>query len=193
MALKKCKECDNDVSSKAESCPKCGAVLKKKRKKTSSFTYVVLCFFLIVAMYAYKDGEDKKKDEETLKHLPTSLVADISPVGQLGEVFSLPSDYTDLQRDKIVKDIKGETVQWTLPVYDVRKVGTSYRIQTEARFAIGGATPMVGAIVTIYPRNKEETSYIENLKTGDWFQFKGVINGTSMRHIDVRPAILILK
>jgi len=30
MALKKCKECGNEVSTKAESCPKCGAVLKKK-------------------------------------------------------------------------------------------------------------------------------------------------------------------
>lgn len=30
MAMKKCKECGNDVSTQAESCPKCGAVLKKK-------------------------------------------------------------------------------------------------------------------------------------------------------------------
>jgi hypothetical protein len=30
MAMKKCKECGNEVSTKAESCPKCGAVLKKK-------------------------------------------------------------------------------------------------------------------------------------------------------------------
>ena len=30
MALIKCKECGNEVSSKAESCPKCGAKVKKK-------------------------------------------------------------------------------------------------------------------------------------------------------------------
>lgn len=30
MAMKKCKECGNEVSTKAESCPNCGAVLKKK-------------------------------------------------------------------------------------------------------------------------------------------------------------------
>ena len=30
MAIKQCKECGNDVSTKAEACPKCGAVLKKK-------------------------------------------------------------------------------------------------------------------------------------------------------------------
>ena len=30
MALKQCKECDHKVSSKADSCPNCGAVLKPK-------------------------------------------------------------------------------------------------------------------------------------------------------------------
>lgn len=30
MAIKKCKECSNEISTKAESCPKCGAVIKKK-------------------------------------------------------------------------------------------------------------------------------------------------------------------
>lgn len=43
MALKKCKECGNDVSTKAASCPKCGAVLKHK---TGCFTYLVfICLF----------------------------------------------------------------------------------------------------------------------------------------------------
>lgn len=30
MAMGKCKECGNEVSTKAEACPKCGAVLKEK-------------------------------------------------------------------------------------------------------------------------------------------------------------------
>jgi len=30
MSLKKCKECGKDISTEAESCPKCGAVFKKK-------------------------------------------------------------------------------------------------------------------------------------------------------------------
>jgi hypothetical protein len=38
MVMKKCKECGNDVSTKAESCPKCGAVLKKK---TGCLGYIV--------------------------------------------------------------------------------------------------------------------------------------------------------
>ena len=48
MALKKCKECGEQVSSKAEACPKCGA---KTPKKTSPVTWLVL-FFIIFVVYS---------------------------------------------------------------------------------------------------------------------------------------------
>lgn len=41
MALVKCKECGSDVSTKAKTCPKCGA---KAPKKTSLFTWIVTGF-----------------------------------------------------------------------------------------------------------------------------------------------------
>ncbi len=41
MALVKCKECGQEVSQKAGSCPKCGAPIKKK---TSLFTWIVAIF-----------------------------------------------------------------------------------------------------------------------------------------------------
>ncbi len=41
MALVKCKECGQEVSQKAGSCPKCGAPIKKK---TSLFTWIVAVF-----------------------------------------------------------------------------------------------------------------------------------------------------
>ena len=43
MALKKCKECGNEVSTKAASCPKCGAVLKKK---TGCLGYIGAAFLI---------------------------------------------------------------------------------------------------------------------------------------------------
>lgn len=43
MAMTKCKECGTQISTKAESCPHCGA----KRKKTSLLTWLFLIFFVI--------------------------------------------------------------------------------------------------------------------------------------------------
>ncbi len=48
MALVKCKECGEEVSTKAKTCPKCGA---KASKKTSLFAWLVLAF-LIFVVYA---------------------------------------------------------------------------------------------------------------------------------------------
>ena len=45
MAMKKCKECDKDISSKAKTCPYCGA---PNKKKFGIFTYVIVGFFALV-------------------------------------------------------------------------------------------------------------------------------------------------
>lgn len=47
MALKQCKECGNEVSTKAESCPKCGAILKKKMGCLGQIISVFLVLFIL--------------------------------------------------------------------------------------------------------------------------------------------------
>ncbi len=47
MALTKCKECGEQISTKAETCPKCGA---KPPKKTSLITWIVLAFVVFVVI-----------------------------------------------------------------------------------------------------------------------------------------------
>lgn len=47
MALQKCKECGNEISSQASSCPKCGAPVKKSTKKPSG------CLVLIIVLIAF--------------------------------------------------------------------------------------------------------------------------------------------
>ena len=49
MALVKCKECGEQVSTKAKNCPKCGA---RVPKKTSLFTWLVLIFIILIVYVA---------------------------------------------------------------------------------------------------------------------------------------------
>ena len=60
MAMKKCKECGKEISTKAVSCPGCGAISKKK---TGCFTWLVAGFFIIVMISVFKnydyDGVNK--------------------------------------------------------------------------------------------------------------------------------------
>lgn len=50
MALVKCKECGSEISTKAESCPKCGAKIKKKGMGCGSLLVIVILAFIVIAM-----------------------------------------------------------------------------------------------------------------------------------------------
>lgn len=51
MALKKCEECGNEVSTKAKKCPNCGA---KAPKRTSILTWSVLVIIIFVAYSSWQ-------------------------------------------------------------------------------------------------------------------------------------------
>ena len=116
MALMKCQECGNDVSTEASACPKCGAKPKPK-KKLSSIVFGVIILFLIIGWIA--NSSDKKLDstmpnqEATpakeifkisaqdlyLKYEKNEVAADNEFHGKIievtGEVASIDKDFMD--------------------------------------------------------------------------------------------------
>ena len=59
MALKKCKECGEKVSSKAKNCPNCGAPVKKRsmiKKFLGWFILIILIFVVLSAMFGGGGG-----------------------------------------------------------------------------------------------------------------------------------------
>ena len=55
MAIKQCKECGNQVSDKAQSCPSCGA---KQPKKMGIFAWIAIIFVGMLVIGAIADGGD---------------------------------------------------------------------------------------------------------------------------------------
>lgn len=130
--------------------------------------------------------EKAQQVASALDTMANAQAASISPSGKISEVFSLGSKNTDIQRENMEKELKGKIVQWTLPVYEVRKTDENmYRVQTKS------GTRYVGAFLTLHTRSVEESAYVESLRTGNMISFKGRINGTTMRNIDVDPAVLV--
>lgn len=135
-------------------------------------------------------GEGKSK-ADTLVELANAQPSVLRPEGELSELFMLGSKNTDLQRENKLKEIKGQVVQWQLPVYEVARSGDVYKVQTKAGAKVGTfGQNLVGAFIYITPRSDAERQTIEALKTGDLILFKGRIAGTSMRSLEMKPAIL---
>lgn len=116
----------------------------------------------------------------------------LKPDGELAEIFTIGSDHTDLQRQLKLKEIIGKTVEWHLPVYEVRQSGSAYVVQTS--HTLKGdlfGKKLVGTFIHITPRNESDRRLVEGLKTGSLISFRGTIVGASLRNLDIRPAVLV--
>lgn len=128
----------------------------------------------------------EKEKQDKIKALETATPSDLVPYGDLANKFNLMSEHTDIQRENTEKEITGQVVQWTLNVYEVKKNSSGYRVQTDMKTS-------VGTFIDIFPKNDEERSEIEALKEGDSISFRGYIDGVSLRHIEISPAVLIAR
>ena len=61
MALVKCNECGNEISSTASRCPKCGTRTLNSKRKRKRFTIIVVAILLFgimgYAVYSYYDWQ----------------------------------------------------------------------------------------------------------------------------------------
>jgi hypothetical protein len=68
MALKKCKECGNEVSTKAKKCPMCGAPVKSS-SSSGCFPTIAIIFIIVfvVGLIGTILSENEKSEEEIRK------------------------------------------------------------------------------------------------------------------------------
>jgi len=159
----------------------------KKLKMGMFLKLMILIIIIIVAVVALGPSQEEKSNSANavLDNISTGTPSNLKTSGELADIFSYGSDNTDLQRENKEKEIKGSLVDWTLEVYEVTKRSENkYRIQT-------AGTNMVGTFLSITTRSKEEVTYIESLKTKDMVHVRGLITGTSMRNINIEPAIFV--
>lgn len=221
MALISCEECGSEVSSKAKTCPKCGVrILAEPIGCGMTIGVVVVSVIIIpvilsVSLSGTGDGASslgenspptlnrdrgltlppvERVNLSPLKQLKDSKPSGLSPDGDLAEMFSYGSDFTDLQRELKLKEIHGQVVEWYLPVYEVRKSGDTYTVQTDRHYRDDRhKRRVIGTLLRVSPTSEGDVAYIESLKTGDVVRAKGVIGGSTMRSLEIAPAILIYK
>ena len=183
---KECPSCSKEVSKSAKKCPHCGHKLKMGIMLKMLITIAVL---VGLGMVLSPSAEDKAKELTVkLNNMANAQPEKIYPNGKLKAIFAMGGNYTDIQRDNKEKEIQDKIVSWRLSVYEVSKRDENiYKIQTRA------TSKNIGTFITIHARSPEEASYLEGLKTGNIVSFKGRIDGTTMRNISIKDAVLVSK
>jgi hypothetical protein len=94
---------------------------------------IALIFYFITGSNPINFFNNSKTTTYTLEELISSPVVNIDPE-KLTPIFEYFSDYTDLQREKIEKDLKGKVIIWNLEVYDVKstKNPNIFQVQTSS-------------------------------------------------------------
>jgi hypothetical protein len=128
-------------------------------------------------------GSGESKPKVDLK----TAAADGPSAAELAPIFELGGKATDLQREEKEKAIKGKVVDWKgLKVYEVGKSGDKcFKIQTST------AANAPGTFTKVCPDDETMRAKIAALKTDDLINVRGVIEGVSMRNINLDPAMVI--
>ena len=120
MALKKCKECDHEVSSKAVKCPNCGAPLKRKGMGCGAlilFGFLIAMFVGFIGSIIDDDKPKKTKSTSTSKQAPKKPTEIVSNSGWDASVYQVERYLKDN-----LKDPKSyEAIEWS----KVQKVNLS--------------------------------------------------------------------
>ena len=109
------------------------------------------------------------------------------------EAFALNSRSTDVQRQMLEQALIGHTVEWSIPVFDVKLDGARFLVQSsEFPVADGEAVPLLRVMAYITPQSEADDALLRNVKTGDTLRIRGVVQEIRLRtFVVVVPGVVV--
>lgn len=127
--MTKCKTCSADVSTSAETCPSCGAKLKRKMGCLGKVLVTGLIFFVLAigAIMAMDTGNQQQEAQ-----VAALAVSDLA-FEALDVIYNLESTYTDLQKEEEWKNYEGKKVKWTGEVSSIDEMFGTMTLQVKMK------------------------------------------------------------
>lgn len=124
MALVKCKECGEQISTSAKSCPKCGA---KPPRKTSLFTWIAL-FIIILAGYTASQISSTSTSSAGGQSSQSRSSSASSGSGQSGSPLAAAASKPQWEASTSVDQMSGKRKAFASSptVYPTKKMGFPY-------------------------------------------------------------------
>lgn len=110
----------------------------------------------------------------------------LSPRGRIADAFGLISEQTRLQREALETEIKGQIIQWTLPVYEVQNDDSRLLVQTAS---YDGNVDISCVVPDPTP---DDLAKAMQLEPGQLITCKGRIKGARfMTGLEISPAAIM--
>jgi len=176
--LKKCKSCGKNLVGSAKECPFCG-----ERLKSGLFFKLTISMGLLALIGTLAIPSPKNQ----LKDIQKIATAPLDPINtsELAIICNNPNADMSNQAEIKEKEIKGKIVEWELEVLVVARLPDHYKILTKP------TSNLPGTLLTLYPQNGQQMTYIDSVKPGTIIKIKGKIEGILQGRIRINPALLI--
>lgn len=156
----------------------------------------LVCVVLPVMLFGCGDVSDVKQSKQEMKEQLTEIrSAKVNPVTpeQISEAFALGSDFTDLQRGIILKELVGSVVEWRLPVYEIELADGLYKITSQPiPIKSKKAVQLLRVAVFVSPLSDADNDLMRKTKTNEIITIRGIVRDIVLRTVVViEPAVLV--
>lgn len=141
-----------------------------------------LGFIAIICTLAIPNPKDQIKND--IKKIAVSSLDDIN-ASELAKRLNNQNLDVSNQEEIIKKEIQGKIVEWELEILVVVNSQDYYKIVTKPN------SDYPGTLLTLYPQNRQQVTYMDNVHPGTSIKVKGKIAGILQRRIKINPTLLM--
>ena len=141
-----------------------------------------LGIFAIICTLAIPNPIDQKKNE--IKKIVAASPDEINS-RELATFLDNQNINVSSQEDILEKEIQGKIVEWELEILVVANLSDHYKILTKP------TSKYPGTLLTLYPQNSQQVTYMDNVVPGSRIRIKGKIAGILQGRIQINPTLLI--
>ncbi|MDP2829487.1 MAG: hypothetical protein Q8O37_12875 [Sulfuricellaceae bacterium] len=156
----------------------------------------LLCVAMLVSLVGCGDEPSGNQTQPSMvERIAEITSAKTNPVApeQVSEVFALGSEFTDLQRDILRKELVGSVVEWEIHVYEIDYADGIYKVTSQPiPIKSKQAVNMLRASFSVYPQDDRDHELLRKAKTNDRIKIRGQIQDIVLRTVVlIEPALLV--
>ena len=156
----------------------------------------LLCVAMLISLNGCGDelsgNQPHPSVGEQIAEITSAKTNPIAPE-QVSEVFALGSDFTDLQRDLLRKELVGSVVEWEIQVYEIAYADGIYKVTSQPiPIKSRQAVNMLRANISVYPQDERDHELLQKAKTNDSLMIRGKVQDVVFRTVVlIEPAVLV--
>ncbi len=176
--LRNWKKCDNDLARSND------AGFSSGQKIRSGLFFKLTIGMGVLAIIGTLAIPTLKKQPNDFQKIITAPIDQINPT-ELATILNNQNEDMNHQAQISEKEIDGKIVEWELEILVVASLPDHYKILTKP------TSKYPGTLLTLYPQNNQQMTYIDTIQPGTRIKIKGKIAGILQGRVIINPSLLL--